>query len=412
MRGEQQRLFTKGDLGPTLDNILKKALGEVESMDANHLLQVSETDLVDHIVHEYPIEPVSLLKDQMYVTEPQEVDIDIAGDPNVFALPGQPVIVRGVAFSVVVPFTGSEVVFYCRPTTFDFNPPVGRIESKDLYLDFRQTQRNSNAIKKTMDQSIAHIEGYLQSGEAQVRQYSQRLVQEVRQAIAARKNRLLANQGLVASLGLPMKRRDVPSTYSIPIKPLKPRIQMPAAATAPYKPEPALPDAEYEHIIEILGNMALAMERSPRTFAKLEEEEIRDHFLVQLNGYYEGQATGETFNYEGKTDILIRSEGRTVFIAECLIWRGEAYLAQKVDQILGYTSWRDTKTAIVIFSRNKDFSSVIAKIPQAISAHPNCKKQLAKKGETQFRYLFHHREDRNRELIVTVVVFNVPNLDA
>jgi hypothetical protein len=28
------------------------------------------------------------------------------------------------------------------------------------------------------------------------------------------------------------------------------------------------------------------------------------HFLVQLNGQYEGQATGETFNFEGKTDMI------------------------------------------------------------------------------------------------------------
>ena len=37
----------------------------------------------------------------------------------------------------------------------------------------------------------------------------------------------------------------------------------------------------------------------------MDEEALRSHFLVQLNGHYEGQATGETFNYEGKTDILI-----------------------------------------------------------------------------------------------------------
>jgi len=45
----------------------------------------------------------------------------------------------------------------------------------------------------------------------------------------------------------------------------------------------------------------------------MDEESIRQHFLVQLNGQYEGQATGETFNFEGKTDILVRSEGKKHF---------------------------------------------------------------------------------------------------
>lgn len=47
------------------------------------------------------------------------------------------------------------------------------------------------------------------------------------------------------------------------------------------------------------------------------EEAIRTVLLVALNGHYEGQASGETFNFEGQTNILIRSEGRSVFIGEC-----------------------------------------------------------------------------------------------
>jgi hypothetical protein len=43
---------------------------------------------------------------------------------------------------------------------------------------------------------------------------------------------------------------------------------------------------------------------------------------VQLNGQYQGQATGETFNHVGKTDILIRHENKNVFVAECKFWGG------------------------------------------------------------------------------------------
>ena len=50
--------------------------------------------------------------------------------------------------------------------------------------------------------------------------------------------------------------------------------------------------------------MVAVMEWSPRAFVGMGEEDLRQHFLVQLNGAYEGQATGETFNFEGKTDIL------------------------------------------------------------------------------------------------------------
>jgi hypothetical protein len=64
--------------------------------------------------------------------------------------------------------------------------------------------------------------------------------------------------------------------------------------------------AEYEEILQIMKNMAQGMERSPHEFAGMGEETLRSHFLVQRNGVYEGQATRETFNFEGNTDILIR----------------------------------------------------------------------------------------------------------
>jgi hypothetical protein len=58
--------------------------------------------------------------------------------------------------------------------------------------------------------------------------------------------------------------------------------------------------AEYEHILEIMSNMVHVIERSPEAFKGMREEDLRQHFLVQLNGQYEGQATGETFNFQGK----------------------------------------------------------------------------------------------------------------
>jgi len=102
------------------------------------------------------------------------------------------------------------------------------------------------------------------------------------------------------------------------------------------------------------------MERSPRTFSRLHEEEIRDFFLIILNSHYEGQATGETFS--GKTDILIRSEGRNVFIAECKIWKGSKSLTSAIDQILEYSNWRDTKTAVLLFNKSGKLSRILEKV--------------------------------------------------
>ncbi|MCQ1764707.1 hypothetical protein NOJ28_04110 [Neorhizobium galegae] len=83
------------------------------------------------------------------------------------------------------------------------------------------------------------------------------------------------------------------------------------------KPEPILTGDDYEHILSVLENMVGVMEQSPGAFREIDEESLRTHFLVQLNGHFAGDATGETFNYEGKSDILIEVDGKNIFVGEC-----------------------------------------------------------------------------------------------
>lgn len=151
------------------------------------------------------------------------------------------------------------------------------------------------------------------------------------------------------------------------------------------------------------------MERSPSAFKRMDEEALRTHFLVQLNGHYEGEASGETFNYEGKTDILIRSGGKNIFIGECKFWGGPKLLNDTIDQLLGYSAWRDTKVAVLVFNRNKDLSKVIESAKKVTLEHPNCKRFIDQKSDTHFRYIFAHRDDDNREMTLSLKIFDVPH---
>ena len=154
--------------------------------------------------------------------------------------------------------------------------------------------------------------------------------------------------------------------------------------------------------------MSLVMERSPTVFEKAEEEHIRVHYLVQLNGQYQGKATGETFNNIGKTDILIRHENKNIFVAECKFWEGYEGLKKTVDQLLGYTTWRDTKTTLIIFSRRQDFTGVITEAQRAMKDHQHFKSGPTKEGESRFRYTFTHPNDKQRDIIVTLLLFDMP----
>ena len=129
----------------------------------------------------------------------------------------------------------------------------------------------------------------------------------------------------------------------------------------------------------------------------------------QLNGQYEGDATGETFNFEGKTDISIRRKGRNDLHRRVQVLARAKGLTETIDQLLGYASWRDTKTAIFLFNRTKDLSKVLAQISSTVAAHPNFVREIAPYGgETDFRFVLHHRDDPERELTLSVLVFEMP----
>jgi hypothetical protein len=172
-----------------------------------------------------------------------------------------------------------------------------------------------------------------------------------------------------------------------------------------YEDEYALDQADYEEIVDIVLSMGRAFERSPTTFMKLEEEQLRDHILLQLNGTFEGQAGGEMFNGEGKTDILVRVRDRNVFIAECKIWHGEKRFAEAIDQLLGYLVWRDTKAALVVFIREKDASAIIDKADQTIRAHPSFKREGRSSADSTAHrnFVMHQTGDDAREIQVALL---------
>jgi len=270
-------------------------------------------------------------------------------------------------------------------------------------------EHSAEELMRKYTQDVNEIKKFVGWIKSDVETFNGTLESFVKQLVVQRKKKLLNAQGVVGALGIPIRQRDnLPLTYAVPGIQRKPEIARPKATTEAFKPEPTLPMEEYENILRIIQSMVLVMERSPRALADMREEDFRQHFLVQLNGHYEGQASGETLNYEGKTDILIRADNKSVFIAECKFWGGEIELLKTIDQLLRYTRWRDTKTAILLFNQQKDFSAVLGKIPGIVKSHSCYKRELEKKEETIFRYVFHQRDDSNRELILTIMVFNVP----
>jgi hypothetical protein len=285
----------------------------------------------------------------------------------------------------------------------------GDIRNNCLVYSISNVDQNQEDVKSGFENYLREVKEYLQTQRQESISYNNALESNIRRMITARKDKLLKDRNIVSSLGYKLKENPNESkTYAAPVIKKK-IIQLPPASNQPYNPEPALLDEDYNTILGILENMTHVMERSPTAFKDISEESLRMHFLMQLNGQYEGNATGETFNYNGKTDILIRINDKNIFIAECKFWKGKSKYLETIDQILSYSSWRDTKVAILLFNRNKNMSKVLEEIDSSTKEHKNYKREIKIGHETQRKYVFSQISDPNRELFLTVMLFDVPN---
>jgi len=408
MSGEGD-LFVGSDIYGVIESQLANISPQVEEIPTNEILNRPVNDLVERLVERFTMTVPTLDLGSVYPSQTEGV-VEVPGRFADYGGSRESTRVMGTVVTLHIPFSGQDIFFHLRPSTSDSMPPRGELGDGEVMVTVRGHNLSSEGVRKELDGVCDTIVKYLNWQRGPVNAYNNSLPRLIRGAVEARRTKLLADRNLVANLGYPLKKRpDAPKTYSVSVvrKKIKSTVPRPAT-TQSFEPEPALDEANYQEILTAMDNMALVMERSPTAFRRMGEEDIRWLFLIPLNGQYEGTATGETFNYGGKTDILIRDKGRNVFIAECKFWDGPKAFLDTINQLLGYLSWRDTKTAVVIFNRNRDFSKVLQSIRETAEQHPNKKSGPIKKSETRFRYMFSNPEDADRELVLTVMAFNVP----
>jgi len=402
-------LFSEVQWSTVAEHQKKEMLYEIANYNGNKLLNTDLEALTKYFEQQYQI-VVPTLKKEEIVADQREIKVNVSQDQmRPIRDRTRPFYVPRTLVEITIPYEGDGKAFNICPDAFILSPPRAEVRDNTLIIKIWDTSLTTEEVRPQINKTLSDIKYYLEKLRRDIEQLNDSLPKIAREAIKKRREKLLKDQNLVASLGFPLKKRsNVPLTYTVPEIRRKIQPKPPVASTAPYVPEPVLSMEHYNHIFKVIENMALVMERSPSAFINMDEECLRSHFLVQLNGHFEGNATGETLNYGGKTDILIRVDNKNIFIGECKFWGGPKKLTETLDQILNYSSWRDTKVAVILFNKNKNFSSVIESITPTVEAYPNYKETLAKPSETSFRYAIRHRDDPNREMILTILAFDVP----
>ncbi len=400
-------LFAVEDLRTQFELRRMHVVSAIGAYSGNQLLNTSTDGLCEYFFEKYKVEPPRIIEARI-VADQVETRIDVTSDPNYDPWPGEKLEVAGAEFTLTVPIQGEMSLARYRASSRTSSPPRALEGVNEFVLVLRTTNSDEFFVKQNLDAQLADLRRHLEWTESDSLAFNASLPAMIRAEVEARKARLLRSSNIAANLGYALKvRPNAPTTYALPDLRRK-VLTPPLASVAPYVAEPALDEETYADILTVLSNMVRVMEQSPEAFGSMREQDLRSHFLVQLNGQFEGRASAETFRGNGKTDILLVEQNKSVFIAECKFWTGVKSMKDALDQILDYVTWRDSKAALLVFNRNENFSEVLAKVPAGISSHDANRGVVVSVGDNVFRSRLAQRDDPAREIVVTTMVFNVP----
>lgn len=243
--------------------------------------------------------------------------------------------------------------------------------------------KSEDELTKEIITTKKEIYQWIEQLNIKITNYNASLKNDIVNWIQVRKEKLLAvkerQDSLLQRINIPLQKKEDETIRRIKLDP-KSIIQR-------VKPTPDLEEYVIDRpkvldVIYLLDNYGRQLERTPATFANSGEEDLRNIFLVGLNGVFEGKATGETFLNKGKTDIYLNIDKGNILVCECKIWNGKQHYSYTIDQLLGYLTWRNNYGILVTFINNKSLTKALGETKNAIPKHSTYKKGIEKISDT------------------------------
>lgn len=408
-------LFNKDDLRLALEAQTKKMQGAVEAESEESLKQANVDEWAAALAHHFAVACPELQTDEVWREPVKDVKIDVSWDRSrYFSDPHSDLARNFPGYRVVVhiPFEGDAGVFSLRPSSFTFNPPRGHVKDTDLVLTIEYARDTQPNIDGEVNGFIGIVGQWLDFARGDIDPFNRTLEQQARQAIEGRRQRIEQRDAHLAQSSIPERRpgKSGKKTHipDVLIRRPVPSLPETRADDKPPTLEPVLDERVFEHILSVIRMQARQMEQSPGTYRQMGEEDRRQTIVATLNTHYEGRAHAEAFNVTGKTDILIRHDGRNLFICECKFWNGAEGFIETIDQLFRYTGWCDTKLAIVMFVHEKGLSAILKKARTVLAEHPRFLAWKEAGSETELRATMHWPGDEERLADLNVFFVHIP----
>lgn len=414
----QQLLFHGKRLSDLFEQVRQSLRDVVAKVPEDQFLSSTAEQVREHLLSIHRIEPLTLYEDRI---EQRLVNgmLETRDAFNYDLRRGQTIRVPSLEIVATVPYSGPSELWGFQPSMFSLNPPhgvVGRPDPKTgvgiltltAVID-AQTQQ-PDTLQQEMASMLQGVRNGVTNQRANIDTFNHELAQLLQDHIAWRRKNYERYFAAAEKLKLPVHlKTDAPLLQPIAVQRRVVTPLPPATQTAVAPPDPGIADATYEHILHAIRNQGRQFERTPATYAKHDEEGLRDILWGNLSTHFGRDVNGEAFSRAGKTDIRIDEDGRAAFIAECKVWRGPKELLAAVDQLLGYLRWRDCKTALIVFNRDvAGFQGILNRAPGTLREHRLFRGDAAGQFEAaELRLVFASPDDDSRRVTLHVFLFDL-----
>jgi len=335
---------------------------EIEKKEKEYILGVDENEYQSYLIEKHKLEPLKIY------TESETIDTPRVSKEAVGHRHGYTDWRELYLFRVKYSYTGSSLLFRVKPNPWTMTSAEVVVTDDTVSFSVRLYNKDADEFKREKASKFSNAFTNLDNVNKFVEEWNRKLSNLVNTYFQQQKKKYLEENSFFEAINVKVNE-DTKSVFTVPVIKKKVVPQPTVASNKELSSVPTISNAMYEDILKIIYELGKSMEKKPSLYKSKNEESLRDHFLSFLETRYDATtATGETFNRNGKTDILLKyaNDSSNLFVAECKFWKGAVELQKAIVQLLGYLTWRDSKTALILFVQNNNFSNVLQTIKEGV----------------------------------------------
>ena len=379
---------------------------EIEGNTKEYILKVEEQEYIKYLIDKYTLEQLKIDFSSEYIPEPVTTKEWIKN-----RIYGGQYQAEVYSFTIYYNYSGSGVLFKVRPDEFRMSSRLITLNESEMKVSFtfKLDHKNPEIFNQTKNDYRDQAFMNLKNTNLVADSWNNSLIGIVTSSFKAHKDKFLRENDFFTAINVKVDK-STNGVFTAPTIKKKIIPQPSGLKTKEFSSSPSMANEMYDDILKIIYQLGKSMERKPSTYIDKDEEGLRDQILLFLETRYDSTtATGETFNRSGKTDIILKfaQDGTNLFVAECKFWHGSSEFLKAISQLFEkYLTWRDSKTALILFVKNKEFTNVLDLIRADIKTHPNFVSENGTRGETSFSYIFCLPQDKEKRVLLEVLAFH------